>query len=245
MDLFDQIPVGGWYTRATLMRLLAPSELPDWADRALLIDSDVVVVDDLSHLMQAGRDGRLLTAVENFSGPTVATSLPRLYAELGLDPETPYFNAGIMALNLRRWRTERVTERVIAFLNRYGDRVDFLEQDALNAVVAGDYEALLPRWNVQLLTLSHFGRQAASREERRRLQDRLLLEAGILHFAGPRKPWHWRYGGPRADAFYGAVRRSGWFSAPAYWAWALSHRVSHFVFRQLSGAKRIVTGAEA
>ena len=237
MDLFDKVPVGGWYTRATLLRLMAPFELPETTERALLIDSDVVVEDDILKLWNESDDDNLVCATENFSGPTMATSLPRIFAEIGLRPDAPYFNAGIMLLNLKRWRAERITERVVDFLNTYGDRVGFMEQDGLNAVVAGDCRLLPPRWNVQVLTIASVG-AGLPQDKQRKLQERLLAEPGILHFTGPRKPWHLRYAGPRADAFNRALQKSGWFGFLDYWLWVASRTVSHAVFRRLSETKR-------
>jgi lipopolysaccharide biosynthesis glycosyltransferase len=236
----DGIPLPSRYTRATLLRLFAADELPADTSLALLMDSDVVIKDDFGEVWSQPLRGRLLAAVENFSGPTLQTSLPSLYEQLELPPNAGYFNAGMFLVDLQRWRTERITDRVLQFLSEH--HVTFIEQDALNAVLKGDWEPLHPRWNVQLVTLDEYGLTQVSPELAKRLQGELLDAPGMLHYTGPRKPWHWRYKGIAERDFFHSLRESGWFSTPVCWVWVASRRVSHWLFRILARIKTYCTG---
>jgi lipopolysaccharide biosynthesis glycosyltransferase len=69
------------------------------------------------------------------------------YAELGIPPSNRYFQSGVLVINLKRWRERNVSERVFHYLAQHKDRVQFLDQGALNAVLFDDWFRLDQRWN--------------------------------------------------------------------------------------------------
>ena len=102
--------------------------LPD-LDRVLYLDADVVVVDDL----------RALYATD--LGSNVVAAAPDLYrqyrlAAFGLSGSQPYVNAGVLLIDLARWRRESLTDRLVRFVERSGPQLELHDQDALNAVAA-------------------------------------------------------------------------------------------------------------
>ena len=239
--LIDKVPISTWHTRATLLRLYAPSVVPADAERVILMDSDVVVTGNLGELWGQSFDGHPLLAVENFFGSTLANGLPHHVHKLKLPAEAGYFNAGVFVADLPRWRSERVTERVFDFLAH--NQVGFLEQDALNAVLAGDWALLHPRWNVQLAFLHTFGLDRYPEDVRRRLKTEIFAEPSLIHYVGPRKPWHWLYKGEKNEEFFRALGNSAWFPSSEFFFWAAAHRASHFIFRRLADAKKLVNRA--
>jgi lipopolysaccharide biosynthesis glycosyltransferase len=238
----DDVPITTWHSPAVFMKLFFPFELPQDAERAILLDGDTVVVKDLGELWTKPFEDRLVLATENFSGATMATGFPSLYGKLGLSPAAGYFNSGVFVANLPRWRSERVAQRSIELLATH--QANFLDQDALNGVVAGDWSVLHPRWNVQLAYLHTFGADSYSPDERQRLREDMSGRPAVLHFVGPRKPWHWRYKGSSNEEFFRALKNSGWFAPPVYAAFAASRRLSHFLFRQLAAIKSAMLGKD-
>ncbi len=102
-------------------------------------------------------------------------------ARSALPLDTPYFNAGLMTIDRAAWRAGKLTERVTRALRDHPKRYPFMEQDALNAALKGDFAPLSPRFNFMgdffLIDL-----------ERR-------LEPIVLHFVNAPKPWElasWR-----------------------------------------------------
>lgn len=109
------------------------------------------------------------------------------YAELGIPASAKYFNAGVMVVNLARWRDEAVTARVLEYLSRYRNDVVFLEQEGLNAVLAGTWEELDPRWNQNAsVTGRPFYR---ARHLDRATYERLVEDPWIALQAENIKPW--------------------------------------------------------
>jgi lipopolysaccharide biosynthesis glycosyltransferase len=87
-------PVNGHASVATYFRLLLPSLLPAEIDRVLFIDADTVVTADLQELWHQPLQGKALGAV-----PEHISSCRDHNYTFG-----DYFNAGVMLVDLQRWR---------------------------------------------------------------------------------------------------------------------------------------------
>src|SRR3984885_8586835 len=101
-----------------------------------------------------------------------------------------------MAIGRAAWRAEKLTERVAKALRDEPEHYPFMEQDALNAALKGNFAPLSPRFNFMgdffLLDL-----------ERR-------LEPIVLHFVNAPKPWE--LGAWRGEARFAGNERA-WFAA--------------------------------
>lgn len=221
-------------SRATYLKLLIPDLLPREHQRALYLDSDMIVECDLNQLWAlSGRRG-VLQAVRDYSIQRL--SHPRgvaRYRELNLS-DAPYFNAGMMLIDLARWRTQRISERVIAYLREYAEYVVYEDQDGLNAVIAGEWEELDPRWNQQQVIhdQKEFDRipESPFKQMLRTVRGPLVEEPYILHFSSAEKPWRFVCHHPERSRFLWYLRRSGWFTTAewvqyqvAYLGWMLRH----------------------
>ena len=102
---------------------------------------------------------------------------------LGLDREAPYFNAGVMVVNLALWRRDDIAGRALDYLHRFRRRVYFWDQEGLNAVLAGKWRELDAGWN------RNPRRAGAPRGRDRPPGDARDDSAWILHFCGNVKPW--------------------------------------------------------
>ena len=242
-----------WVNETTYMRVMLPDLLPDHYQRALYLDSDVIVEADLMRLWMHGVRDHVLLAVRDYFTPTVASpnsGLVSTYRSLGMEPSVPYFNAGIILLNLTTMRARRIAAATFAYLRAHHDSIKWWDQDGLNAVVAGEWGQLDLRWNVQVWALRHFERSPDSqfkREQRERIRH-VGSDPYILHFTF-RKPWRpgditdLRYR-PR---FFRYLRRSGWFSRWEYARWftgwlvsALAHSLSVLVGRMRDRLRPLV-----
>jgi lipopolysaccharide biosynthesis glycosyltransferase len=104
-----------------------------------------------------------------------------------------------MTIDRAAWRAEKLTERVVKALRDEPKRYPFMEQDALNAALKGNFAALSPRFNFMgdffLLDL-----------ERR-------IEPIVLHFVNAPKPWElgsWRGEARFAEAYRAWFATSPW-----------------------------------
>ena len=112
-----------------------------------------------------------------------------------------------MAIDRAAWRAEKLTERVVKALRDEPQRYPFMEQDALNATLKGNFMPLSPRFNF----MGDFFLLDLERQ----------LEPIVLHFVNAPKPWELDSGGARRGSLKtiapGSPRRLGpsWRQPPA------------------------------
>jgi Glycosyl transferase family 8 len=172
------------------LRLALEQLLPD-VERAILIDADVLVRADLAELWASVPVGRPIAAVRDFHMPTLAQAFPDGIEGYALDPSAPYFNCGVLLLDLAAWRGERVRDRVLDFIDAHGSALRYGEQDALNAVYSREIVELDPLWNVQHGTAGGPTMGYGPRHGLTSTPGELLRDARIAHFTGhkPSSPY--------------------------------------------------------
>ena len=160
-----------YISRETYFRFLLPELLPDVA-KVLYLDADLVVRADLRPLygMELG-DAWLCGATDEW----VVNDEDYPAKMLGLSPEEPYVNAGVLLFNLAAMRSARVSAALMAALGTLVPKVKFQDQDVLNVVCRRHVGLVDPAWN---FTMCDWDRR---KKERR--------GAKILHYTGQAKPW--------------------------------------------------------
>lgn len=184
---------------AEQLRIYLPVLLPS-VETVLWLDSDGLVLGDVVALMQRTFVGRY----KNRSIAAVLRPKKTLEGMLQVDNAVgrrklarlklhglsgPSFNGGLMALNLRRWRTTRLSERIAELLprlryeklHRFGgmsttsDAQTPIAMLCLNATPM-DVEPLPETWNVAGL-----GWKPMTKAQ--------LAKGNFLHWSGKHKPW--------------------------------------------------------
>jgi len=183
LERLARLPDAGRLSASTYARLFIPELLPEH-DRAIYIDADAMVLADLEPLWDFDLGDDLLAGVVD--GGMEPDFLDRIGIARG-----HYINAGVLRMNLDRWRTERIGARCVEQLMRHPE-LDLADQTAINIVAKGRIRTLDETYNVF----------ASARLPRGDGGPR------ILHFAGPDKPWQ-RQGVPMAGLFEAYGRASG------------------------------------
>ena len=235
MASLKDVRVYSYLTKASYFRLLLPELLPH-LDRVIYLDSDLVVDGDLADVWRRSTDHLLGSAVQDCCLPTVGTALGALCERLGLVPDLPYCNAGIMVMNLRRWRSDALSARALQVLAAHSEHLPFLDQDAVNIVVAGQWDLLPQTWNVMTVGVQY------SRMKLPMSPEEMIRRAKVLHYTAARKPWHATYRTAGAGRYARYLRTSGWLDGVARWKWLLYVRAPQFALYALATVKRRVTG---
>jgi lipopolysaccharide biosynthesis glycosyltransferase len=153
----------------TYHRLLLPEVIHE--GRLLYVDSDLLIREDISPLFEVDMGGKPVGFV--VIGLTSKNQAKALFTSLGIPPDTPYFNAGVMLMNLPEWRRQSCTERVFAFCREHNAQL-IGDETALNGVFAGDFYQLEPKYNILL---------------HRSTVMSTIPATGIYHFLENPKPW--------------------------------------------------------
>lgn len=201
--------VGATVTSGVYARLLIGELLPTTWDRVIYLDSDTITRHPLADLWTVDLAGAILGAVRDDYVPTISSpyGLPACQQQR-LDPDLPYFNSGVLLIDLAVWRRNRIGEQAMRYLAD-ADEINLFDQDALNAVVAGRWRPLDTVWNVT----------GYWRKEDRRTgaHQTILTDARIRHFAGHGKPWDPDPlpGVPDTHLFFTSLERTDWKPADA------------------------------
>lgn len=167
-------PKNAHYTIAAYFRLFFPMLVPSDLDKLIYIDTDTVVVGDLSLLYNMEIGDMPVAAVID-----AGTRKPRL--DLGMSRKDDYFNSGVLLINLPQWRKEKISERAIQFIHDYPEKIVFVDQDALNVVLAGNWFRLDYKFNV---TFHNIPKRLPRRKYKSFLKDKIIIHYTIWH-----KPW--------------------------------------------------------
>jgi lipopolysaccharide biosynthesis glycosyltransferase len=208
-DRFSDLPTTPLFGSIVWRRFCLPELLHD-RSRVIYLDSDTLVLSDLSGLWDTELDPHPLAAVANVIEPSAR---PHVEA-LGIEYPGGLFNSGVLLMDLARMRAERSSEQLFKAAADNREGVVWPDQDALNVVFAGRWLALHPRWNTQN---SFWGlRQEATEVFGAPLLDEATREPAIRHFEGPglSKPWHYLCPYPGRDEHRALLAQTPWAHIP-------------------------------
>lgn len=203
----NKLKVDGHISVTTYYRLLI-EEMFDTADKVIYLDADLVVNRCISELWNTDFNGSHLLAVPNASKKSGYVSGERglpAYKVLGIPKDSRTFNAGVMIMNLKLWRRDHISSKVLKYLKEYHDYVLWWDQDGLNAILYEKWKPLSAVWNVMtnhLVTFSTWNDSLLSKKE----YQNVLHQPAIVHYAGPSKPWHTNYVGPFDGLYFEYAR---------------------------------------
>lgn len=206
---FKNMHTSSTITIAAYYRLLIPAFLPSGIEKAIYIDSDVIVRSDVETLWNQEIGDNYLLAVQDMGAPLVSSPRGLMnYQELGISADCKYMNSGVLVFNLKKWRQDNTSLAVINYLNDYKQYVRWSDQDGLNAVLAGKWGELDPRWN-QMPYLFRFGswQESPFSEEE---YNNLLNNPYIIHYSIREKPWKDNCIHPQKELFYEYLESSIW-----------------------------------
>jgi lipopolysaccharide biosynthesis glycosyltransferase len=167
-------------------------------ERALYLDTDLIVLGSLKDLWEVDLRGAVLGAV-----PIPASTRPEV---LGLPPGTPYLNSGVLLFDLARWRDKKCQERCLEHIKTHPGELADPDQDVLNFCLVDEWLPLSQKWNVisPFYYLSHDMKMTSVEIEK------VKSEAKIIHFNGHSKPWSYLCNHPRRDEYWKYLRRTEW-----------------------------------
>ena len=179
----------------TYARFLFPDIFPSLG-KVVYIDVDTLILGDLAELYSTLIDGYLVAAAVGRGMERVDHCWGVLnYKELGIPADTPYFNAGVLILDLAKWRNEDFANHCMEYAAKYPEFCIFWDQTVMNTLLAGRFAQLDQKWNQQFNG-----------------PDKSYDKEGILHYCGPDKPWARGNGLPKElnDLFFDELDRTAW-----------------------------------
>jgi len=208
-------------TEATMYRFGLTSFLPDHATQAIYLDCDVFAKTDVSKMLALIPDDGVACAVPDYTQPTWGHRFRNqsVLDEIGFDREKPYFNAGILGINVKRWKEHDVMRRASEFIAAHKEHIRFFSQDPLNAALQQEWMPIDLSWNFHPTCRDKMNRHGLSLEQVfGKTFESLQSQAKLIHFTG-RKPWNQGFTNPERGFFEQELKDSHWFTPTQYLVW--------------------------
>lgn len=127
-------------------RLFLGSMLPLNVEKVLYLDCDMLVNGSLCDLWKFDMDNDILAAVQD--------SVPdKVKSAVGVFPIKPYFNAGLLLIDLCKWRDFDIERQCVDYINDKKGNVLHHDQGILNHVLQDHWRRLPLKYN--LMTINY------------------------------------------------------------------------------------------
>lgn len=162
-----------YYSETIYYRMFIPSMFREY-EKAIYLDSDIIIQDDIANFFNIDLGDNLLAAVKDEVVNNDKDFIK--YSEIALGIDAPrYFNSGVLLMNLREMRKANIENRFVYLLLKYNLDTIAPDQDYLN-VLCKDRVMYLPEtWD----KMPDFGRIYPAQD------------LHIIHYNMYRKPWHY------------------------------------------------------
>ncbi len=121
-------------------RLFISSMLPGELERVLYLDCDTIIRKSIKGLWTIDLYGRTIGALMD-----AFSSYYRI--NIDLEENSIMFNSGVMLIDLKKWKEEKVENRLLEFIVRKNGQIQQGDQGALNAVLSRDTYCFEPQYN--------------------------------------------------------------------------------------------------
>lgn len=179
-EMFNDFPLDGISKMAvqTYFKYLIPQLLKN-EKRALYLDVDVLVREDLEEFYNTNFEDKLAVVVGDFY-----KKIKDLEEFLGVEH---YFNAGVMLLNLENMRKQNITKQLFenTILLKNANKLTFHDQCVFNYTLNGKVKFVSPKYNAQLGLFQTIFQKMYARE----VLDEGIKNPCIVHFTTEKKPW--------------------------------------------------------
>ena len=168
----DKLYTRDYYSKTTYFRLFIPNLYPQYT-KALYLDSDIVVLEDVADLYNTNMENYLVAAAPDDVIQTIKVFQEYAEKVVGVANYRNYFNAGVLLMNLDELRKFNFQEKFLYSL----DKIKFSvaqDQDYLNRLCKGRVKMVDPNWN----------RMPIAREKENQ------GDIKLIHYNLAYKPWH-------------------------------------------------------
>ena len=174
-----------YYYRTFIARLFLQYE------RAIYIDSDIILTGDIGELFDIDLGENIIAARPD---PKVAHNKIFInYVENALNiPAKEYVNSGVLLMDLKKLRKFHYITKMTDLIKEYDADLVAPDQDYLNTLLRGKILFLDKKWNVQF-------------------ESEFTKNTKLVHFNLGRKPW-FNDDVPHSDLFWDAVKNTNFYS---------------------------------
>ena len=137
--IFDDFSINfpGRFTIEVFYGIIAPYLIDATVERALWLDADIIIKDDIGDFYHMDFGGKSLVVCRD-ECEDHPMEVKKWKQRLNICDSHIYFNAGVMLMDFQRIRSKFTLEEVITTCNAYKDRILMLNQDIMNVLFEND-----------------------------------------------------------------------------------------------------------
>lgn len=161
-----------YFTLTIYYRLFIADMFPEY-DKGIYIDSDIVVLGDISELYNKDLGNNLIGACPDHSVVDIPQLAKYMEKAIGIS-RYKYINSGVLLMNLKKLREIKFSKQFLTLLNKYHFDCIAPDQDYINAMCYGEILYLEECWD------------AMPQEGKKPLENPKLIHYNLFE-----KPWHY------------------------------------------------------
>lgn len=212
-DYFEQRKVDhGGFGYVVMLRLLLASILPDQVEKLIHLDCDTIVASNISELWNLDVEPYYYRALPDFAMPQEHIQ------ELGEKDLSVYYNAGVMLLNLKKWRDEDMQEKYIQSCLKH-KTLKYADQDVLNCCCHGKIGDIPVKYNFAPNMYWYGAKyvkkiQPAYKDTSLECMKQTIKSPAIIHYMGDERPWFQGNHNKYSAYYYKYKKMSPWSDMP-------------------------------
>lgn len=196
---------------AAYSRLFVVDILPENLDKAIYLDSDMIITGSLSELWN--------TDITNYAAAGVpdifCMCYTDVYTALGYSSTFQYINTGLLLISLKYWREKGLKDRFIQFYNEKKNKLTFHDQDIINGTLYDSILYLPLEYNVLNCYYFLAGSEVLSQYKNKIID--AINNPIVIHYTATEKPWFKVCWHPLRNVFLKYKNLSPWENTPLRW----------------------------
>lgn len=228
VESMDSFPISAHINRAAYFNLNAANILPPSVHKIIYMDGDMIVNGDIRPIWNINIEEYACAMVEDCS-----TYDQSIYDRLGYGKNYGFYNNGVTVYNMDILRKINFSEKALRFIAENPEKALWMDQDAINVLLAEKTLSLPLIYNFQTLFLLDYHWENYDDDFRSKVLE-ASIKPVIIHYAGRIKPWNWRYYGlPYRQEWNHYYDISSWKCARVYKPY--DKYIKHLIKRILKG----------
>ena len=184
-EYFTQVTIRHLYvSKAALYKFLLPELIG--VDKILYLDSDILVLSSLKELYEKDL-GDMYAAVVKDMGAELED---KYHKKIKV---SNYFNSGVMLLNLKELRKDKIHQKLIDIRQRDSSST-FMDQDTFNKVFDNRIMLISPKYNYMLTNIEDYNYSPENMAAFYGIDieeiKKIIEQPVILHLTNKKKPWN-------------------------------------------------------
>lgn len=179
---FKELMIRGRFTKAMYNRFLIP-EILNEQDTALYIDCDIIINGTISFFEKLSLKSYACAVIKD------QMCYNKKFFNQRLEINTPYFNSGVIFMNLSYWRKHNLTQKCIDFIINNPNLCFYPDQDALNKVLSGQVLYIPLTYNFQEMLYIEKNYKYYDKDMLKEIR-LYKLNPIIIHYTNDIKPWY-------------------------------------------------------